>query len=345
MSVCYCCPWQNDCAVQWCERDGMGIWRWILTVEEGGWSRDSLQQCYLLYIWAPGRCRGITQIQKKLWWVLDWWMVLQASELPHTLRCYLISHELQMSDKIIPTFEAAHGARYRVLFLIDNSQGHSAYAEDALQVSNCMNIKPGGKQAQMRKGWFIHDGIHIEQDMVYPPNHPSFPNQPKGIRAVLMEWGLWQEWLCGKCHSKCDTSTTTCCNMRILKSQPDFSSQKPLVQEIIEAAGHTCLFLPKFHYELNFIEYFWGSVKKHLRDHADGSFNTLKANLLQALASVQLCTIWLWEQCMHHWVEAYRSGLPTKEAQIEVRKYSSTVYKSHRHVPEATACIFDGPII
>ena len=79
--------------------------------------------------------------------------------------------------------------------------------------------------------------------------------------------------------------------MRILKSQPDFSSQKPLVQEIIEAAGHTCLFLPKFHYELNFIEYFWGSVKKHLRDHADGSFNTLKANLPQALASVQLCTI------------------------------------------------------
>ena len=248
-----------------------------------------------------------------------------------------------MSDKIIPTFEAAHGAGYRALFLIDNSQGHSAYAEDALRVSNRMNIKPGGKQARMQKGWFIHDGIHIEQDMVYPPDHPSFPNQPKGIRAVLTECSLWQEQLRGKCPSKCDAGATTCCNMRILKSQPDFLSQKPLVQEIIEATGHTCL-LPKFHCELNFIEYFWGSVKKHLRDHADGSFNTLKENLPQALASVQLHTIRLWEQCMHRWVEAYQSGLPTKEAQIEVRKYSSTVYKSHRRIPDTTARIFDGPI-
>lgn len=249
-----------------------------------------------------------------------------------------------MAEKIIPAFEAAHGAGYRALFLIDNSQGHSAFAEDALQVSNRMNIKPGGKQAQMRKGWFIHDGIRVQQDMVYPSDHPSFPDQPKGIKAVLTEQGLWQEQIRGKCHSKCDTDAVACCNMRILKSQPDFLAQKPLVQEIIEAAGHACLFLPKFHCELNFIEYFWGSVKRHIRDHADGSFDTLKANLPQALASVQLRTIRLWEQRMHQWVEAYQSGLPTKEAQMEVRKFSSTKYKSHRRVPEATACIFDAPV-
>ena len=244
-----------------------------------------------------------------------------------------------MSEKIIPAFEAAHGAGYRALFLIDNSQGHSAYAEDALQVRNRMNIKPGGKQAHMWKGWFICDGIRIKQDMVYPPDHPYFPDQPKGIKAVLTEWGLWQEQICGKCHSKCDTDAVACCNMHILKSQPDFLAQKPLVEEIIEMAGHTCLFLPKFHCELNFIEYFWGSVKKYLHDHADGSFVTLKANLPQALASVQLCTIQLWEQCMHRWVEAYQSGLQTKEAQMEVRKFSSTKYMSHRCVPEAAVHI------
>lgn len=73
---------------------------------------------------------------------------------------HLISQRfMQMSEKIIPAFEAAHGAGYRALFLIDNSQGHSAYAEDALRVSNRMNIKPGGKQACMWKGWFICDGI------------------------------------------------------------------------------------------------------------------------------------------------------------------------------------------
>ncbi|KAG2036746.1 hypothetical protein BDR03DRAFT_865439, partial [Suillus americanus] len=49
----------------------------------------------------------------------------------------------QLKDKIIPTFKHIHA-----LFLIDNSQGHSAYAKDALLVSH-MNVNPGGKQAHM----------------------------------------------------------------------------------------------------------------------------------------------------------------------------------------------------
>ncbi|KIK82327.1 hypothetical protein PAXRUDRAFT_35590 [Paxillus rubicundulus Ve08.2h10] len=54
----------------------------------------------------------------------------------------------QLRNKIIPAFEHAHGAGYQALFLVDNSQGHSAYAEDALVISR-MNIKLGGKQACM----------------------------------------------------------------------------------------------------------------------------------------------------------------------------------------------------
>ena len=46
------------------------------------------------------------------------------------------------------------------------------------------------------------------------------------------------------------------------KSQPDVLEQKSLVQEVIENAGHLCILLPKFHCELNFIEFFWGTVKK-----------------------------------------------------------------------------------
>ncbi len=37
--------------------------------------------------------------------------------------------------------------------------------------------------------------------------------------------------------------------------------EKPLIQSIIEDAGHVCLFLPWFHCELNVIEMLWGYAK------------------------------------------------------------------------------------
>ena len=132
--------------------------------------------------------------------------------------------------------------------------------------------------------------------MVYPPSHPKYPNMPKGIKAVLTECGLYQSNLCGKCARKCVSED--CCNKQILEYQPDFQGQKSLVQETIEAPGHLCLILPKFHYKLNFIEFFWGAVKKYLRDNCDYTFDTLKENMPKALESVSVQTIRHWEHCM-----------------------------------------------
>ena len=75
--------------------------------------------------------------------------------------------------------------------MVDNSQGHCAYPDDALLVSR-MNLNPGGKQACLRDGWYIHNGHKIVQPMVFPTNHPSYPNAPKGMKYVLMERGLWR---------------------------------------------------------------------------------------------------------------------------------------------------------
>jgi len=171
---------------------------------------------------------------------------------------------LQLHEKIISAFEKAHGPGYQALIMVDNSQGHSAYAEDALLVSH-MNINPGGKQAQMHDGWYLQNGKKVIQPMNFPSNHPEHPNEPKGVKAVLTERGLYQ-CLRGKCKNKCESEAISCCNSRILELQPDFKEQKSLVQEVIEAAGHLCIFLPKFHCELNFIEFFWGVVKKYLHN-------------------------------------------------------------------------------
>jgi hypothetical protein len=95
--------------------------------------------------------------------------------------------------------------------MVDNSQGHSAYSEDALLTTR-MNVNPGGKQGQLRDGWFVPhhshcgttanstaaNGTKVSQLMIYPADHPDFPDQPKGIKNVLLERGFDVQNLCGK---------------------------------------------------------------------------------------------------------------------------------------------------
>ncbi|EKM78048.1 hypothetical protein AGABI1DRAFT_42629, partial [Agaricus bisporus var. burnettii JB137-S8] len=52
------------------------------------------------------------------------------------------------------------------------------------------------------------------------------------------------------------------CMQRVLSLQEDFQNEKPLLQLIIEQAGHKCLFLPKYHCELNPIEMVWAQTKQ-----------------------------------------------------------------------------------
>jgi hypothetical protein len=61
---------------------------------------------------------------------------------------------IKLVEKIIPAFEELRGPEYQVLTMVDNSQGHTAYFEDTLLVSH-MNLRPGGKQAQLCNGWFM----------------------------------------------------------------------------------------------------------------------------------------------------------------------------------------------
>jgi hypothetical protein len=67
-----------------------------------------------------------------------------------------------------------------------------------------------------------------------------------------------------ECESEEDdlSRSHTCCMQRALSLQPDFKQEKPLLQLLIEKSGHKCLFLPKFHCELNPIEMVWGQAKR-----------------------------------------------------------------------------------
>ena len=59
---------------------------------------------------------------------------------------------------------------------------------------------------------------------------------------------------------RCETGKD-CCALRILEAQSDFANEISLLEQVVREAGHQVIFYPKFHCELNYIEYFWAAVK------------------------------------------------------------------------------------
>jgi hypothetical protein len=90
------------------------------------------------------------------------------------------------------------------------------------------------------------------------------PNgEAKGAKRILAERGLWEEGLLIQCKDPqnsqkpnpgCLAGCDRCVRGR-LAMEPDFRAQKCRVEETIEKHGHLVAFLPKYHPELNSIEF------------------------------------------------------------------------------------------
>jgi hypothetical protein len=93
--------------------------------------------------------------------------------------------------------------------------------------------------------------------------------------------------------------------------------------------GHLVEFFPKFHCELNWIEYYWGSSKRYARDNCEYNLESLRKTIPLALASVPDSTIHaFYHKCMRQ-IQAYRAGVQfgTPEFVDYTKKY-----KSHRRI-------------
>ena len=75
------------------------------------------------------------------------------------------------------------------------------------------------------------------------------------------ECGFNVNCLKAKCSLVCPVDSTGCCMARLLSQQDDFKNQESMLETLIKKAGHKCLFLLKFHCELNPIE----MVRIHLK--------------------------------------------------------------------------------
>jgi len=110
------------------------------------------------------------------------------------------------------------------------------------------------------------------KNTIFEPNnqHQSMINdadEPKRMKQILIERGLWRDGLsanCKLCKDKIhDITRTDCCARRIILLQPNFLAQKSALEEVILKAGHKVIFYLKFYCELNFIERYWGAAKKY----------------------------------------------------------------------------------
>lgn len=187
----------------------------------------------------------------------------------------------QVLEKAIPIFEKAF-PNHMGVFAFDNSSGHSFKAPDAL-VASRININPGGKQPIMHDTYYAGN----VQSMVFRigdcfwdttiPISAGLITAPKGMKQVLQERELWRIGLlkqCGSDKKKMDrregeteeerdqrridecVQGRNCCCLRILEAQTDFKSEKSLLELEITKRGHEVIFYPKFHCELNYIEFF-----------------------------------------------------------------------------------------
>ena len=110
-----------------------------------------------------------------------------------------------------------------------------------------------------------------------------------------------------------------------LRKFDDFNNDGvPLVEELIVERGHMCLFLSRFHCELNPIEWCWCHAKKYTRAHANGSIIRLRKIVPEGLASVSKEMISHYFLTCRDFERAYREG-HTCNSVVKV-------YKSHRRV-------------
>jgi hypothetical protein len=163
---------------------------------------------------------------------------------------------LKQVGNAIKIFDKTH-PEAQALFIFDQSSAHASLPPDALRAFK-MNKGNGGAQP------FQRDTI-IPQSNTDPTHRGKIQEmtidlgdgkrEQKGLAVVLQEHGFDLSKLRkAKCSPVCPFESQNCCMARVLSQQDDFHHQESMLESMIKEAGHLCIFLPKFHCELNPIE-------------------------------------------------------------------------------------------
>ena len=100
-----------------------------------------------------------------------------------------------------------------------------------------------------------------------------------------------------------------CCARKVLSELKAFKEALNKVEQIFKEAGHVCIFLPKYHPELNAIERYWGYIKHLLRLHCEYSLPHMLKVLPGLMKDVPLGFVRAWSRVTWLYVAAYDEGL------------------------------------
>ena len=119
----------------------------------------------------------------------------------------------------------------------------------------------------------------------------------------------------------------------ILAGHDDFKNEKCRVDAFLTSCGHTCVFIPKFHCELNPIERVWSQRKRCTRAHCDYTIASLRRSIPLGLKSVSAGNIANYVRRCRNYMFAYLEGSAFgPELEEKIKLYKSVSFTSHRRV-------------
>ena len=108
-----------------------------------------------------------------------------------------------------------------------------------------LNLHTDGQEEQVKYHWPL-ESTQISTFSRRKLRYCATPN-PQLLRCTAgFQWA--------KCSPVCPFENDNCCMACLLSKQEDFTNQISMLETVIQEAGHKCIFLPKFHCELNPIE-------------------------------------------------------------------------------------------
>lgn len=223
--------------------------------------------------------------------------------------------------KVVPIAEAKYPREdgYRLFWIFDQSGCHMAFPDDALNPNN-MNAKPRGKQPLMHDT--TYKGKHISMSMTVRTSTGETVKIPRGMIDVLKQRGCY--------HPKMKVEDMR----KELSTHSDFVNEKNKLERFLHSCGHACLFIPKFHCEMNPIERCWAQAKRYTRAYCSYNIVGLRRNVSPGLDSVSVNNIQNYfrraRNYMYGYLLGHKAGIQLEDL---IKKYSKE-FKSHRRVPE-----------